>query len=55
VIVIRNERAERRAVTIASFNSDEALITAGLDSGEKIALDWPAGLKEGAAVKEISP
>jgi HlyD family secretion protein len=55
VMVLQNNRAEHRAVTLASANGNEALITAGLSAGEKVALDWPTGLKEGALTKEIAP
>ncbi len=55
VMVLQNDRAERRAITLANANGDEALITAGLNAGEKVALDWPTGLKEGAPIKEIAP
>ena len=55
VLVVQNERAERRAVTVSSSTDDETLVTAGLSSGEKVILDWPAGLTEGVKVKEAKP
>jgi HlyD family secretion protein len=54
VIVVHNGRAERRAVTVSSTGSADALISAGLVAGERVAVDWPARLKDGAAVKEIT-
>jgi RND family efflux transporter MFP subunit len=55
VFVLQNERAERRAVTIASTINDEATISSGLTAGEKVVLDAPPGLTDGAAVKEVKP
>jgi HlyD family secretion protein len=51
VMVIRNGRAEQRAVTVASSSANEAVISSGLAPGETVASPWPSGLKEGAAVK----
>jgi len=53
VMVIANGRVERRAVTVASVTGEDALLSAGLTSGEKVVLDWPAGLKDGATVAEL--
>jgi RND family efflux transporter MFP subunit len=55
VLVVQNERAERRAVTVASSTGDETIISAGVSAGEKVILDWPPGLTEGVKVKEIKP
>src|SRR5262245_36745591 len=55
VLVLQNERAERRAITIGSSSSDEAVISAGLSAGEKVILDWPQGLTDGSKVKEMKP
>ena len=52
VFVAQNGRAERRAVTVASVNTDQAVISAGLASGERIITDAPPGLADGAPVKE---
>ncbi len=54
VIVVRDRRAERRAVTVSGTDRADALISAGLAAGERVALDWPAGLKDGATLKEIT-
>ncbi|HEY5913091.1 MAG TPA: efflux RND transporter periplasmic adaptor subunit [Verrucomicrobiae bacterium] len=53
IMVVNRGRAERRAVAVASVEGDEARLSAGLAAGEKVLLEWPAGLKEGAAVREI--
>jgi HlyD family secretion protein len=52
VFVVQNGRAERRAVTVAAAQSDEAVLTAGVASGERVIVDAPAGLADGARVKE---
>jgi hypothetical protein len=55
VLVLQNERAERRAITIASSSPDETIVSAGLSAGEKVILDWPPGLTDGSKVKQIKP
>jgi HlyD family secretion protein len=52
VFVIRNNRAERRAVTVAGVERDEATLSAGVATGERVALEAPAGLVEGAVITE---
>ncbi len=53
VFVIRDGRAERRAVSVAaSATSGDVELKAGLAAGEKIAVDAPATLVDGAAVVE---
>jgi RND family efflux transporter MFP subunit len=52
VLVMQNDRAERRAVTISSTGADEAVIAAGLSAGERVILDAPSGVSDGAAVVE---
>jgi len=51
VFIIRNGRAERRAVTVAGRQDDAVLLSAGVSAGETLALNPPAGLTDGAAVK----
>jgi HlyD family secretion protein len=53
VFVLQNGRAERRAVTVGSVSTDEAVIIAGLASGERVIADVPKGLSDGSQVKEI--
>jgi len=55
VLIVQNGRTERRAVTIASTGADEVTISAGVVSGERVVADWPAGLTDGAAVREVIP
>jgi HlyD family secretion protein len=52
VLVVQSGRAERRAVTVSNTRSDEVVISAGVAAGERVVLDWPTGLTDGAAVVE---
>jgi hypothetical protein len=52
VLVAQSGRAERRAVTVSETLLDEVVISAGLAAGERVIVDWPAGLTDGAAVVE---
>lgn len=52
IFVVQNNRAERRAVTLSSRANDEVVVAAGVSAGDKVILDVPAGLAEGAMVKE---
>src|SRR5439155_23848135 len=40
VLVVQNGRAERRAVSVSSVATDEALVSAGVAAGEKVVVDW---------------
>jgi RND family efflux transporter MFP subunit len=55
VFTIENGRAQRRQVTVSEAQGDNAVLSAGVDSGEKVIVEAPAGLKVGAAVKEKTP
>jgi HlyD family secretion protein len=55
VWIIRDGKVERRAVTIAQTTGDESTIAAGLNNGEKIVVNPPAGLAEGARISEKTP
>lgn len=52
VLVVLHGKVERRAVTLSNARGDEAVVSAGLGAGERVVADWPAGLKDGAAVVE---
>jgi len=52
IFAVENGRAERRAVTVSEAQGDDAVLSAGVSAGEKVIVDLPAGLKDGAAVKE---
>ena len=55
VLVVHDGRVERRAVSVAATTAGESEIGAGLAAGERVALDAPADLADGTAVKEINP
>jgi HlyD family secretion protein len=55
VWVVRDGRVERRAVTIAGTQGDESTIAAGLNGGEKVVINAPAGLADGSRVTEKTP
>ena len=55
VMVVQNEHAERRAISVASSTGEESVISAGLASGEKVVVEWPQGLSDGMKVKEQAP
>ena len=55
VWVVRDGRAERRAVTVAQTNGDESTIAAGLTGGEKVVVNPPSGLADGTRVSEKKP
>jgi len=52
VFVLQNGRAERRAVTVASAQDNDAVISAGVTAGEKVVTEAPAELTEGTVVTE---
>lgn len=54
VFVVAGGRAERRAVTVAGVQGEEATLSAGVSGGEKVATEAPPGLSDGAAVKETN-
>jgi RND family efflux transporter MFP subunit len=55
VFAVQNGRAERRTVTVSDTQGEDAVLSAGVSAGDKIIVDWPAGLKDGSAVKEKRP
>jgi hypothetical protein len=52
VFVVRDERAERRAVTVGAADGDQVEIVSGLNAGERIVVDGAATLTDGARVRE---
>jgi RND family efflux transporter MFP subunit len=55
VWVVKEGRVERRAVTVADTVGDRSSITAGLSDGERVVVDAPQDLADGAAVTEAKP
>ncbi|HOX58150.1 MAG TPA: efflux RND transporter periplasmic adaptor subunit [Candidatus Paceibacterota bacterium] len=52
VLVVRDGRTERRAVTVSSTGLEGVVISAGVAAGERIVADWPKGLTDKSAVVE---
>ena len=52
VYVVRDERAERRAVSVGTADGDQVEIMSGVTAGEKVVVDGPPTLEDGARVKE---
>jgi len=52
VFVVKDRRAQRRAVTVGGGSGDTRQVLAGLSPGESVIVDAPAGLRDGAAVSE---
>jgi len=55
VLIVQNGKTERRMVTVASSSQDEAVISVGVAAGERVVVNAPAGLADGATVKEMKP
>ena len=51
VFVVRDGRAERRAVTTRRGDADPAQVTSGLSAGERVVLEAPAELADGDEVR----
>jgi RND family efflux transporter MFP subunit len=53
VFVVKDHRAQRRAVTLGGVSGDSREVLGGVNAGESVILDTPAGLKDDVAVTEI--
>lgn len=52
VWVVRDGRAERRAVTVGDARGNAVVVLAGLQGGERVVVDPSGELRDGAAVRE---
>jgi RND family efflux transporter MFP subunit len=52
VWLLRDGRIESRAVTLGGARGDDVIVAAGLNGGERVVLEAPAGIAEGARVTE---
>jgi RND family efflux transporter MFP subunit len=50
VFVVQGDRVERRAVGLSPAPGDEAVVTSGLTAGERVVVQAPPDLKDGALV-----
>lgn len=55
VFVVAGGRLERRAVTVAGTRTGETELSAGVAAGERVVVEAPAGLVDGASVTEKKP
>jgi len=55
VWVVRDDRVERRAITVGRTAQDEAAVASGLNAGEVVVLQPPPGLTDGGKVKISQP
>jgi RND family efflux transporter MFP subunit len=55
VFLVRDNRAERRAVTLGTPRGDTRQVLTGLSAGEMVIVDAPAGLRDGTAVTVATP
>jgi RND family efflux transporter MFP subunit len=54
VFVVHEDRAERRAVRVGAADGDRVEVISGINAGERVVVDGPATLADGARVKERS-
>ena len=51
VFVLRDDRVERRAVSVGLDNGDQIELVSGVSAGERVVVDGPATLKDGDKVR----
>jgi RND family efflux transporter MFP subunit len=51
VFVVKDDKAERRAVRVSASEGDKARIESGLTEGDRVVIEGPAELKDGDGVK----
>jgi RND family efflux transporter MFP subunit len=51
VFVLKDKKAQRRAVTLGGTNGDSRQVLSGVSAGEAVIVDAPAGLKDETSVK----
>jgi multidrug efflux pump subunit AcrA (membrane-fusion protein) len=51
--VVKDGRAERRAVAATTGPGDSVTVTSGLAPGESVIVEGPAELADGMAVEEL--
>ena len=52
LFIVREDRVERRAVKLGAEDGDQVEIVSGVNAGEKVVLEGPPTLADGARVKE---
>jgi len=54
VLLVIDNVVERRAISTAGERGKEILVTSGISGGEKVIINAPSGLQDGARVKETN-
>ena len=52
VFIVKDERVERRAVTVGATDGDQIEVISGLNTGERVVIEGHEALVDGARVKE---
>ena len=52
VFVVKDDRAERRAVKVGAEDGNQVEVVSGLSAGERVVVEGPPALTDGARVKE---
>src|SRR5687768_6142415 len=52
VWIVRNRRAERRAITVQQINGEECFVSAGLNNDERVVTNAPSAIADGVRVTE---
>jgi RND family efflux transporter MFP subunit len=52
VFVVKEDRVERRAVKVGAAQAEQVEVVSGLTAGERVVVEGPASLADGARVKE---
>jgi RND family efflux transporter MFP subunit len=52
VWIVRNRRAERRAITVEQIQGDDCVVSAGLNNGERVVTNAPSAIADGVRVTE---
>jgi RND family efflux transporter MFP subunit len=53
VFVVKDDRVERRAVSVGLENGDQVELVSGVSAGERVVVDGPATLKDGDKVRVL--
>ena len=51
VFVVKDDKVERRAVSVGLEHGDQIEVISGVTAGERVVVDGPATLKDGDKVK----
>jgi len=51
VFVLKEDRVERRAISVGLENGDQVEVISGVSAGERVVVDAPQTLKDGDKVK----